>query len=351
MAAVSKVSLGGQISGSGAFTSTFATDNAMFLKVFAGEVLTAFMEKNVMLPLTRVRTINSGKSAQFPITGKASSGYHVPGRDILVDNDADAAAHLNTMKVAERIINIDDLLTSNVFIDSLDEAKSHFDYRGPFAAELGRALAYQIDKNLMKMVFQAASETGLSAPLLDGMGAVALGAVTAPAITTAAMIGAFYEAAQKMDENDLPEDGRWAVLEPELYYRLLQKAGTMGNAINVDYGGQGSVATGVIMQIAGIKIFKSNHIKDVRAESDPNHDGTGATTTASAGENNDYAADYTPLGGLFGHEECVGTVKLRDIMMESDYLINRQGTLFVAKMAMGHGILRADAAGYFALTA
>lgn len=35
--------------------------NALFLKVFAGEVLATFDKKNVMLPITQVRTISSGK--------------------------------------------------------------------------------------------------------------------------------------------------------------------------------------------------------------------------------------------------------------------------------------------------
>ena len=36
---------------------------ALFLKVFAGEVLTAFVETNVFMPRSMVRTISSGKSA------------------------------------------------------------------------------------------------------------------------------------------------------------------------------------------------------------------------------------------------------------------------------------------------
>jgi hypothetical protein len=39
---------------------------------------------------------------------------------------------------------------------------------------------------------------------------------------------------------------------------------------------------------------------------------------------------------------AVGTVKLMDLAMESAYDIRRQGTLFVAKYAMGHGVLRPE---------
>ena len=53
---------------------------ALFLKLYAGEVLTAFQSKNIMMPLHRVRTISKGKSAQFPMTGKyRDAAYHTPG--------------------------------------------------------------------------------------------------------------------------------------------------------------------------------------------------------------------------------------------------------------------------------
>ena len=41
--------------------------NALFLKVFSGEVLSTFARENQMLGMSTVRTISSGKSAQFPV--------------------------------------------------------------------------------------------------------------------------------------------------------------------------------------------------------------------------------------------------------------------------------------------
>lgn len=38
--------------------------DALFLKVFAGEVLAMFERKNIMLDKSLIRTISSGKSAQ-----------------------------------------------------------------------------------------------------------------------------------------------------------------------------------------------------------------------------------------------------------------------------------------------
>ena len=342
-----KVSLGGQASGSGAHTGTWATDNAMFLKVFAGEVATAFSEANIMLPLTRVRTISSGRSAQVPLTGKAVAKYHTPGESLITDQDgADTPAdYLSTMKVNEKIIKIDDLLTSSCFIDDLDQAKSHFDYRGPFTAELGKALAVELDKNIIRAMYQSATGSA-SDPIVAGMGDVHLGATTSAAVTTEGMIGAFFEAAQKMDANDLPADGRFAVLGPELYYRLIQKAGSLGNAINTDFSGRGSVATGQVMEVAGIKIYKSNHIDDVGGQ---NFD----LSAHATGNKNQADTNFSSLkfAGVFGQEEAVATVKLKDIEVQSQYLVERQGSLFVARMACGTAPLRQDAAGWFELAA
>ena len=58
-------------------------DNALFLKLFSGEVLAAFAKQNKMLPMTSVRSITQGKSAQFPVFGRAASAeYHTPGNEI-----------------------------------------------------------------------------------------------------------------------------------------------------------------------------------------------------------------------------------------------------------------------------
>jgi len=43
-------------------------------------------------------------------------------------------------------------------------------------------------------------------------------------------------------------------------------------------------------------------------------------------------------------KDAAATVKLLDLGVESEYQIERQGTLMVAKYAMGHNVLRGKAA-------
>ena len=57
-------------------------NDALFLKKFSGEILQAFEESNIFKPLHTIRTIENGKSAQFPVTGIASANYHTPGENI-----------------------------------------------------------------------------------------------------------------------------------------------------------------------------------------------------------------------------------------------------------------------------
>ena len=51
----------------GLVNNTGTAYDALFLKVFSGEVLASFGRENKMLGMTTVRTISSGKSAQFPV--------------------------------------------------------------------------------------------------------------------------------------------------------------------------------------------------------------------------------------------------------------------------------------------
>ena len=75
--------------------------DALFLKVFSGEVLTAFSENNIFNDsLHNVRTISSGKSAQFPVTGTATAAYHTVGTPLV---------GANQILANEKIISIDDL--------------------------------------------------------------------------------------------------------------------------------------------------------------------------------------------------------------------------------------------------
>lgn len=297
---------------------------ALFLKVFAGEVLTAFKENCVTEDKHMVRNIQNGKSAQFPILGKIGAEYHTPGKEI---NGLNLPSN-------ERVITIDDLLISHAFIANIDEAMSHYDVRGPYSQSIGRALAYAYDKHILQLAVKAARDTAPVSTEAGGGKVTDAGLLTDT--TAEKLVAALFAAAQKLDEKFIPEDDRFAFLNPAAYYLLAQNTKLM----NRFWGGEGEYAGAKVLRVAGLNVVKTVHapfgqnIKTVAAGGD----------AVLAGTGDKYAVDATTTVGVVMHKAAVGTVKLMDMAMESQYDIRRQGTLLVSKYAMGHGVLRPAAA-------
>ena len=338
----------GQINSAGAV-------DALFLKKFAGEILTTFEENNVFKPLHTIRTIENGKSAQFPVTGIASANYYTPGQNIADSGNS----YLSDIKKNEKVITIDDVLLSSTFLSSIDDVKNHYDIRSVYANELGKALAKRFDEAVAKVFIAAAREAtaNVTGGKVGGILDVSANAMGDPADsaddssnvdpTGAQLVAALFTAAQKLDENDVTSDGRFCVLRPQEYYKLI--TGGSGSLVistsasNKDVGGSGSLASGSIAQVAGISIFKSTHLPSTDLSSTST--GDGAASNDVFGSNGvGYNGNFTNSLGIVAHPSAVGTVKLLDLATESEYQMERQGTLFIAKYAMGHGILRPECA-------
>jgi hypothetical protein len=285
---------------------------ALFLKVFSGEVLTAFRERNVFLSRHMIRTIASGKSAQFPASWKATASYHTPGVEIVGQ----------TMNHNERVISIDDLLLAPIFIPVIDEAMNHYDYRSEYSFQAGAALAKQFDINVAQVGLLSARA---SATVTGGNGGSII--VDADARTNAdSLIQSMFDAAQALDEKDVPDEDRFVFVKPAQYYLMVNSSSKL---IHADYtSGNGGVDSGRVFRVANLEIVKTNNLPS-----------TNVTTGPAA-----YQGNFTNTAALVSHRTAMGTVKLIDLATEMEYDIRRQGTLVVAKYAIGHGILRPESA-------
>tara|TARA_S200000501_G_scaffold74841_1_gene66664 strand:+ start:265 stop:1251 length:987 start_codon:yes stop_codon:yes gene_type:complete len=318
----------------GLVNATGSSFDALFLKVFSGEVLTSFAENNIFNEaMHTVRTIANGKSAQFPVLGTATAAYHSVGTPLV---------GANQIKANEKIISIDDLLISQAFISNLDEMKNHYDVRQTYSSELGKALARTYDQNVAKVI---ANASRASTTLSGGTGGIVLtlanGNTASANVTGDEIAAAIYDIAQTMDERDIPPTDRFCVLPPAEYYKLAESA---TRTIDTDFNpqGNGSFASGRVQMVAGIPVMMSNNVPQSNVSSEV------------SGTNNSYAGDDSKTIGLVFHKSAVGTVKLMDMTTEisgSDYGIMYQGTLLVAKYALGHGILRPEAAATIKLSA
>jgi hypothetical protein len=148
-----------------------------------------------------------------------------------------------------------------------------------------------------------------------------------------------FESARLLDEKDVPKSDRYAIVTPAMYYELVNNSsGTdvvSSSVINKDVGGEGSLAAGTIVRVAGITLLVSNHLPNSNTLGSNDNNWLGAT-------GNDYRAKYGNLAGIVFQKGGFATLKLMDLSMESEYLIERQGNLFVAKYSMGHGSLRPE---------
>ena len=318
----------------GLVNNTGTDFDALFLKTFSGEILTAFAENNIFNEsMHTVRSIASGKSAQFPVLGTATAAYHTVGTPLV---------GANQIKANEKIINIDDLLISQAFVADIDSLKNHYDVRQTYSSELGKALARTYDQNVAKVI---ANASRASTTLSGGNGGIVLtlasGNTNSAAVSGDELAAAIYDIAQTFDERDIPTTDRFVVLPPAEYYKLAESA---TRTIDVDFnpGGNGSFASGRVQQIAGMPVMMSNNVPQSNVGSNP------------SGANNTYSGDDSKTIGLVFHKSAVGTVKLMDMTTEisgSDYNLMYQGTLMVAKYALGHGILRPEAAATIKLSA
>lgn len=283
---------------------------ANFLKVFAGEVLTAFLGSNVFVDKTTVRNIENGKSASFPAIGQTTASYHVAGEEIT----GKKISH------AEQVITIDDLLISDVFIANIDEAMNHYEVRSEYSKQAGYALSKAMDVNLAQVGVLAARAANPITGLAGGSKLVGATFKT----DSAALAAGIFAARQTLDEKDIPDTDTFAYFKPAQYYLLAQNT----TAINSQFGGQGAYADGSIIKIGGVPIVKTNNLP---------------TTNITTGVVK-YQGNFSTTAGLVMHKGAVGTVKLLDLAVESEYDIRRQGTLIVSKYAIGHGILRPNGA-------
>jgi hypothetical protein len=287
--------------------------DALFLKVASGEVLTAFKRRSAFRDRHTVRTIASGKSAQFPVLGYTTAGYHTPGTEILGRN----------IRAGEKIIVIDGVLVADAFIADIDEAKNHYDVRGPYMDDIGDALAKAYDQNVARVGIQNARS---GATLDDTFGGYTSNNASYATDGTVLWQG-IYGAGVQFDMKDVPEEGRTAFVRALQHALLVQSEKPINRDISPD---NGSIAAGTIYRINGIDLVKTNNLVQ-------------ADDRANAGIAAQYRADYSPTVALVQQQSAVGTVQLQDITTATQYDLRRLGTLVLGKYLVGHGGLRPEA--------
>ena len=359
---------GGADNGALTNAGTVAQRRALYLKLFSGEMFKGFQHNTIARDLVTRRTLKNGKSLQFIYTGRTKSEFHIPGQSILGNDE-------KTPPVAEKTITVDDLLISSAFVYELDETLAHYDLRGEISRKIGYALAENYDRRIFRAITKAARQASpvtMANFVEPGGSMLKVGADTSTdkkdAYDSAKLVNAFYDAAAILDEKGVSGDGRVAVLNPRQYYALIQEVNNNG-LINRDVQGTALQSGNGIIEIAGIRIFKSMNIPffgKYGTSADPNRTGydskdnfgshVGATMedmeqaansgTPAGGQKttNNYglAAKFANSCGLIFQKEAAGVVEAIGPSVQvtsGDISVVYQGDVILGRLAMGADFL------------
>tara|TARA_Y100000593_G_scaffold4328_1_gene8635 strand:+ start:58 stop:1206 length:1149 start_codon:yes stop_codon:yes gene_type:complete len=343
---------------------------ALYLKLFSGEMFKGFEYNAIARDLVMKRTLKNGKSLQFIYTGHTKAEFHTPGNSILGNSDG-------APPVAEKTITVDDLLISSAFVYELDETLAHYELRGEISKKIGYALAQKYDR----LIFRAISRGARKASPITKANFVEPGGTQIRVGTTAdandaysatGLVNAFYDAAAALDEKGVSSEGRVGVLNPRQYYELIQQVGENG-LVNRDEQGTSRQKGNGIVEIAGIKVFKSMNIpflgrygtayKPSSGNNDALHTNvedpgnTGSfvaeevedARNSVTGINNEYGqkSNYDNSCGLIFQREAAGVVEAIGPQVQitsGDVSVIYQGDVILGRLAMGADYLNPAAA-------
>jgi len=330
---------------------------ALYLKLFSGEMFKGFQHNAIARDLVMKRTLKNGSSLQFIYTGHTKAEYHTPGNAILGNTDG-------APPVAQKTITVDDLLISSAFVYELDETLAHYELRGEISKKIGYALAQKYDRLIFRAIARgarAASPITKANFVEPGGTQIRVGANNsgADAYVAASLVNAFYDAAAALDEKGVSTEGRVGVLNPRQYYELIQQVGDNG-LVNRDEQGTSRQKGNGIVEIAGIKIYKSMNIPffgkygtkygSANATTpgviDPGNTGSfiGEAVEDAAndvtGINNEYGeeTEFANSCGLIFQKEGAGVVESIGPQVQvtsGDVSVIYQGDVILGRLAMG----------------
>ena len=161
--------------------------------------------------------------------------------------------------------------TANAFkfiVDDIETNMSHVNFRDVATSSAAYALRDAFDAGVIATMFAGVSAaspnhilgsdnaTDLAAGTFDGTGNLDIGFGSSEHDP----IDVLSRMARLLDEQNIPEEGRWFLASPEFYEILVQSSSKL---LSVDYNaGQGSIRNGLVSsgKLRGFDMYKTNNI-------------------------------------------------------------------------------------------
>ena len=239
--------------------------NSFFLpKVYSKQGLNFFRKASVAEAITN--TDYAGEIANFGDT------VIIIKEPVISVDQYERGQDITATKLTDQEVTlIVDIANAFKFIvDDIETQMSHVNFRDVATSSAAYALRDAFDTGVIATMFSGVSSsspdhvlgsdnaTDLAAGTFDGTGNLDIGFGT----DEHDPIDVMAKMARLLDEQNVPEEGRWFLASPDFYEVLSQSASKL---LSVDYNaGQGSIRNGLVSsgKLRGFNMYKTNNIAD-----------------------------------------------------------------------------------------
>lgn len=236
--------------------------NSFFLpSIYSKKVLNFFRKSSVVEAIT-----NTDYAGEISAYGDSVKIIKEP---VISVSDYTRGQDTTPTKLTDQELTlvVDSAKAFKFIVDDIETKMSHVNFKEVASSSAAYALKDSFDAAVIANMFSglsasspdhvlgADSATALAANVYDGAGSVDIGLTseTDPLNLMARM-------ARLLDEQNVPEEGRWFVAGPDFYEQLGQSSSKL---LSVDFNaGQGSIRNGLVSsgKLRGFDMYKSNNI-------------------------------------------------------------------------------------------
>jgi len=233
--------------------------NSFFLpKVYSKQVLNFFRKASVVEAITN--TDYAGEIAAF-----GDSVRIIKEPEISVYQYERGADVTKTALTDQEVTLIVDIANAFKFIvDDIETNMSHVNFRDVATSSAAYALRDAFDAGVLASMFAGVSSSApdhiIGADAAAGTAGVNETTASIDLIDVADPLDVMARMARLLDDQNIPEEGRWFVASPAFYEALSQSSSKL---LSVDYNaGQGSIRNGLVSsgKLRGFNMYKTNNI-------------------------------------------------------------------------------------------
>ena len=233
--------------------------NSFFLpKVYSKQVLNFFRKASVVEAITN--TDYAGEIAAY-----GDSVRIIKEPTITVYQYERGADVTKTALTDQEVTLIVDVANAFKFIvDDIETNMSHVNFRDVATSSAAYALRDAFDAGVLATMFAGVSASApdhiIGADAAVGTAGVNETTASIDLIDVADPLDVMARMARLLDDQSIPEEGRWFVASPAFYEALSQSSSKL---LSVDYNaGQGSIRNGLVSsgKLRGFNMYKSNNI-------------------------------------------------------------------------------------------